>query len=240
MRLLTPLIEFLLPSLCMVCERVQSHLVCSNCLLNSKRAILQRAWTCTICGIPVAVRESRCLECVKNPPAYDATLYIDSYTSKLQHALHAYKYQSRLACAAGFSYLWNQCADMLSPQIFADYLLPVPLGVSKLSRRGFNQSWEIARNIQVPKTVRKIPDAIGRRGDEAPQATLNRVMRKEKMEGIFYLNTNWCGRFKDRTVIVFDDVMTSGATMNAIAALLKREGAKHVSAWVVLRTLPNP
>lgn len=190
MHRLTPLIDFLLPTLCMVCEQVQSQLLCSNCLLNSKRAILQRSRTCTICGIPVAVRESRCLECVKNPPAYDATLSIDSYTSKLQHALHAYKYQSRLACAAGFSYLWNQCADMLSPQIFADYLLPVPLGLSKLARRGFNQSWEIARNIQVPKTVRKIPDAIGRRGDEAPQATLNRAMRKEKMEGMFYLNTN--------------------------------------------------
>ena len=224
----------------MVCERVQSHIVCSNCLLNNRRAILQRASSCTVCGIPITTPESRCLNCVKNPPVYDASLYINSYTSELQYALHAYKYQSRLACAAGFSYLWNQCADMFSPQIFADYLLPVPLGVSKLNMRGFNQSWEIAKNIQLPITVRKIPDAIGRRGDEAPQATLNRAMRKEKMQGMFYLNTNWCGRFKDRTIIVFDDVMTSGATMNAIAALLKREGAKHVSAWVVLRTLPKP
>jgi predicted amidophosphoribosyltransferase len=64
-------------------------------------------------------------------------------------------------------------------------------------------------------------------------------MRKEMAQDLFYLNTDWSGRFKNQRIIVFDDVMTTGATMNAIASLLKNHGAKPVSAWVVLRTLPK-
>jgi predicted amidophosphoribosyltransferase len=64
-------------------------------------------------------------------------------------------------------------------------------------------------------------------------------MRKEMAQDLFFLNTDWSGRFKNKRIIVFDDVMTTGATMNAIAFLLKNHGAKHVSAWVVLRTLPK-
>ena len=64
-------------------------------------------------------------------------------------------------------------------------------------------------------------------------------MRKEMAQDLFYLNTDWSERFKNQRIIVFDDVMTTGATKNAIASLLKNHGAKHVSAWVVLRTLPK-
>lgn len=239
MHLFTPFVEFLLPTLCMACEQVQTKLLCANCLAKITLNMLSRPPCCPTCGIPIATPESPCFSCVEHRPAYDETFYIDSYAGVLQTTLHAYKYQRRLACAAGFSYLWNHCAAKVTLQSSADYLLPVPLGVRKLTKRGFNQSWEIAKHIQLPKTVRKIPNALGRIDDETSQAQRNREMRKEMAQDLFYLNTDWSGRFKNQRIIVFDDVMTTGATMNAIASLLKNHGAKHVSAWVVLRTLPK-
>lgn len=239
MNLFTPLIEFLLPTLCMVCEKTQSKLLCVNCLAQIKERRLMQKRLCTVCGIPIDSLESTCNTCLKNLPNYDATIYIDSYDGVLKTAMHALKYQKRLACAAGFAYIWNHSVEMLHSENSIDFLLPVPLNKQKLAIRGFNQSWEIAKNLQLTQQIRRVPNALLRRDDGESQVGRDKTDRKKGVHDQFYINPVWSKQFANKSIVLFDDVMTTGATINSIASLLKNYGAKHVSAWVILRTLPR-
>lgn len=239
MNLFTPLIEFLLPTLCMVCEKAQNKLLCINCLTQIKERSLMQKHLCTFCGVPIAALETTCKTCLKNPPSYDATFYIDSYDGILQTAMHALKYQKRLACAAGFAYLWNHSTGMVNSESSIDFLLPVPLNQQKLAARGFNQSWEIAKNLELSEKIRRVPNALLRRNNEISQVGRDKANRKKAVHDQFYIHQIWSKQFENKSIVLFDDVMTTGSTMNTIASLLKNHGARYVSAWVILRTLPK-
>lgn len=223
----------------MVCEKVQTKLICPSCLTAIGSDSPKKFYLCSICGIPISPSHLQCNSCITSPPAYDQVRYIDSYDGLLQNALHALKYQKRLACASGFAHLWNSIAGMVDEAYHADYLLPVPLSDSKLAQRGFNQSWEIARNLQLPKELVRTPKALGRKDDVGSQVSRGRSERKAITHDVFYCNQAWSNQFESKRIILFDDVMTTGATIDAIASLLKNHGAKHVSAWIVLRALPK-
>lgn len=119
----------------------------------------------------------------------------------------------------------------------ADYLLPVPLSQEKLCIRGFNQSWELARRIDCEKRIRKNPHILQRVHHTQHQASESRANRQLAIRGMFYINPQYQGQLESAVVIVFDDVMTSGATLNEIARVLKDNGASRVINWVLLRTM---
>jgi len=155
----------------------------------------------------------------------------------LQSALHLLKYQRRLACAHGLAAAWNQLMIPSLNNVRADFLLPVPLSLEKLSSRGFNQSWELARRIDCDKNILKTPHILRRHHHTQHQAKENRANRQIAIQDMFYINPQFQGQLESATVIVFDDVMTSGATLNEIARILKDNGVSHITNWVLLRTL---
>jgi predicted amidophosphoribosyltransferase len=121
--------------------------------------------------------------------------------------------------------------------IQADFLLPVPLSPEKLCSRGFNQSWELARRIHCEKRIHKNPHILRRHHYVQNQTKESRANRKLAIQGKFYMNPQYQWHLESATVIVFDDVMTSGATLNEIARVLKDNGISRVINWVLLRTL---
>ncbi len=119
----------------------------------------------------------------------------------------------------------------------ADYLLPVPLSQEKLCARGFNQSWELARRLCCEGHIHKNPYILMRHHHTQHQANENRANRHAAIRDMFYINPKYASLLESATVIVFDDVMTSGATLNEIARVLKDNGVSRVINWVLLRTL---
>ena len=119
----------------------------------------------------------------------------------------------------------------------ADLLLPVPLSLEKLCSRGFNQSWELARRIHCENRIHKNPHILRRHHYAQNQAKESRTNRQLAIQNMFYVDPQYQRRLESATVIVFDDVMTSGATLNEIARVLKDNGVSRVINWVLLRTL---
>lgn len=119
----------------------------------------------------------------------------------------------------------------------ADYLLPVPLSKEKLCARGFNQSWELARRIDVGNHIHKNSRILMRFHHTQHQANESRANRQLAIQGMFYINPKYKGCLESARVIVFDDVMTSGATLNETARILKDNGTSHVINWVLLRAM---
>jgi ComF family protein len=195
---------------------------------------------CKQCGITLEARElkeNHCQECITNPPHFDATYCLDRYDGRLQTPLHQLKYQGRLACTHGLICAWNQLMAGSLKNTRADYLLPVPLSQEKLCARGFNQSWELARRINCAKHIQKTPYILKRHHYAQNQAKGNRANRQTAIQEMFYINPPYQGQLESASVIVFDDVMTSGATLNEIARVLKDNGVSRVINWVLLRTL---
>ncbi|MFQ5492972.1 MAG: ComF family protein [Candidatus Dojkabacteria bacterium] len=111
-----------------------------------------------------------------------------------------------------------------------DYLVPVPLSRKRQNWRGFNQSELIAKKIS-PNTL----NALSRKSFKRPQVGLSRDARLKNVKNAFRLKEN----IRGKTLVLVDDVMTTGATLESCAAALKRGGAKRVYGLVWARDLLN-
>jgi ComF family protein len=116
-----------------------------------------------------------------------------------------------------------------------DAVVPMPLAASRLCRRGFNQAQELARVAARLANLPVLARACRKVGETPPQASLPWKERAANVRGSFVCDAELSGL----RVAIADDVMTTGATVNELARVLKRAGALSVHAWVLARTLPE-
>jgi ComF family protein len=198
---------------------------------------------CRLCGqaLPswrtISVRVERCAACRRRPPAFDAGAVACDYEGSLRAIIHAFKYDGRRSLARPLgALLRNAGAQVLDG---ADAVVPVPLHPWKRLRRGFNQSSDLARELGPP--VRPL---LWRRRATPPQAGLTPRERRRNVRGAFAL-TPWRSRgdrneaIDGRTLVLIDDVMTTGATLDACARVLKQAGAREVRTLTLARALPG-
>ena len=218
----------LLPQDCFLCGAASGdELLCAAC--GSDLPPLP-ALCCPVCALPTPQGET-CGACLKSPPHFDATLSCFSYAFPVDRLIQALKYQHRLVVAG---YLADALLRALRiPPVPADLLLALPLSAQRLRERGFNQALEIARPLARRLGLPLPIDGYRRVVDTAPQASLPWQERHKNMQGAFECELDLSGK----TVIVIDDVMTTGATLNEFARTLKTHGAAKVSNWVVARAL---
>ncbi|MBJ7379586.1 MAG: ComF family protein [Polynucleobacter sp.] len=232
-------IQWALPTECILCRKIQPQSCCSSCLQNLLLQFNQAKQRCESCGLACDSLRSICNACFIRAPAFDRTYFLAYYQSPLKEALHRLKYQARLANAHGIASIWNALMQKIIEGQQADWAIPVPLSKNKLAARGFNQSWEILRRIYLAKSVEKNPFLLKRHHHSMAQALANRKERQVRLKKQFYIEASFRPHLKNKSVIVFDDVMTTGSTLNEIALVLKENGVKKVINWVVLRT-PTP
>ncbi len=173
-----------------------------------------------------------CGRCLARPPAYDATVAALAYAFPADVLVHALKFRGELALAP---LLGQVLAARLPRGARVDFILPVPLSAARLRERGYNQALEIARQ---PRGGHRLQArAAARRAQprhaaaDGPAAGRARAQRARRLP----LHARRSTRAK---VAVVDDVMTTGATLDELAATLKRAGAARVVNWVVARTPP--
>jgi ComF family protein len=145
--------------------------------------------------------------------------------------VQALKFGSELALAP---FLGQLVAERVPAVERVDFLLPVPLSANRLRERGFNQTVEIGRAVSRATGTAMRLDACERTRDTPAQLDLPLAERAKNVRGAFH-----CPRLLEGArVAVLDDVMTTGSTLDEIAATLKRAGAAYVCNWVVARTPP--
>jgi ComF family protein len=240
MHFLHTLLSHLLPTACIVCTRHQRDVICHSCFAFLENQSLFHYSCCIRCGVDLdgdSPEQNQCNNCLLQAPAFDRTHCLDRYDGVLQHAMHQLKYQRRLAIASALAFAWSRLAMPHLDMSEASVLLPVPLSTQKHSQRGFNQSWEIARRIRLPLSFQPIANALGRHHSDANQVEHNRFDRKTALRHAFYIHPEALPKIQNKSIVVFDDVMTTGSTLHEIATLLKDNGACSVVNWVVLRAL---
>ncbi len=118
-------------------------------------------------------------------------------------------------------------------------VLPVPLSAQRLRERGYNQAWELARRVAKRLGLKASPRALLRVADTSPQVGLNLGERHANLRHAFLVDPLHRAMVAGQRLALVDDVMTTGATVEALARVLKQAGAVHVEAWALART-PAP
>lgn len=222
--------EWLWPRNCLLClaRAPAGKDLCTACDQSLPRA----QGTCPRCGAPGAATGTSavCGECQRHPPAYDATRAVFRYAAPVDRLIQHLKYHGRLELSRVLGGYLAQHLLMLDEPL-PDAMLPVPLHVSRLRHRGYNQSLEIARFVGRELGIPLAWQGVRRIRATAPQMELPRDQRRKNMRGAFETS----GTFSGMRVAIVDDVMTSGHTVNALAECLRKSGAKEIRVWVVAR-----
>lgn len=201
------------------------ELLCRACMDSLPRL---PGTPCPQCASP-SPHGQLCGACRRDPPAYDRTLALFAYRSPVEHLVRALKYHGVLAFAPWFA------RSALTAHERGDYdcIIPLPLHPQRLAERGFNQSIEIAAPLAAAWQLPLLRDVCFKDRNIPPQASLPWKARRKNVHGAFRCSSDLAGR----KVLVLDDVMTTGATLNEFARVLKLRGAAGVTNLVVARAL---
>jgi ComF family protein len=180
-----------------------------------------------------------CAQCHQTEPAYDATIIAADYLPPVDQLVLALKFGHRLSHAALFGELLRDALLSAPPgQSLPTLLLPVPLGRQRLMERGFNQALEIAKPLSHALGVPLHPYTLVRTRETGAQSGLHTGARRSNIRGAFALDLSRAVDVAGQHVGLVDDVMTTGSTLNEVAATLKRYGAARVTNLVFARTPP--
>ncbi len=188
---------------------------------------------CTICGdISVNFSGGLCSKCQASKPLYSAHRSHTSFTGSMREAIHKLKYQRDIGLGEALSR--PMITSLLKLNWSLDIITSVPLGLARLEERGYNQATLLARPIALCLNVPFSSRALIRTRETRSQVGLTLSERQENMADAFQANSKLV---EGKSVLVVDDVATSGATLNACAKALLDEGALKVYGFSLARAV---
>jgi ComF family protein len=229
-------LDVALPPLCPSCrEPVEDQALCAACW--SKLSFISRPF-CERLGIPFAYDPGPGLlsmEAIADPPSYGRARAVVRYDDIARALVHAFKYGDRLDLAPTMG-RWTAGAgrELLAD---ADALIPVPLHWRRLWARRFNQSAALAEAVSAVSGVPVIHTALKRIKATAHQVGLSQSERSINVQGAFRLSDEGRMKVTGRRLVLIDDVLTSGATVDACTRALLRAGAANVDVLVFARVV---
>ena len=229
-------LDIALPTLCVACrEPVDGEGVCASCW--AKLSFIAPPY-CPRLGIPFVYDpgpELLSMEAIANPPAYQRARAAVRYDEVARTLVHALKYQDRtdLAPAMG-RWMARAGREMLEA---ADLLVPVPLHWRRAWHRRYNQSGALARAVERQSGVKLRGELLRRVRATEQQVGLSRSQRASNVQGAFEVSTDQRSEIQGRRVVLIDDVLTSGATVDACARALLRAKAASVDVLVFARVV---
>jgi ComF family protein len=174
---------------------------------------------------------------MKQPPSFDASFALADYRAPLDTLAVGLKFRARLALAGEFARRLARLAQDAAHDDtdWPDVIAPVPLAARRLTGRGYNQAWQIAKPLARALQVRSDATLLQRVIHTAPQSRLDLDARRHNVGHAFRV----AKAVRGLHVGIVDDVMTTGATLNVLAHTLKAAGARRVTNFVALRTPKN-
>lgn len=221
----------LLSPRCLLCATAAGDPLCTGCNDSFFPANVHR---CRVCAQRLGPASGDlCGACLRHPPAFDTTLALADYATPVDGVVVGLKFGHRLDLAHALGRLLGAAIARALPPAA---LVPVPLAHERQRSRGFNQAREIALVAARIAGRPLLTDVLARAHHRAPQEGLDLDARRRNVRGAFVVPAAAQPRLAGQAVIVVDDVMTSGSTLDEVARVLKRAGAAQVFNAIVART----
>ncbi len=230
-------LDLALPPTCIACRTIVSTpgTLCGGCW--SRIVLVERPF-CERLGTPFPFEagEGRVsAAAVADPPTYDRARTATVFGDISQELVHGLKYGDRLDLAVPMARMMVRAGGELLAE--ADMLVPVPLHRFRLWRRRFNQAAMLARAISRASGVAVQTDAMVRIRATPSQVSLSRAERRANVAGAFAVPAQKAGDIAGRRILLVDDVLTTGATLDACARVLRRAGAEGVDVLTFARVV---
>lgn len=216
---------------CLFCSAPSTTLCCTDCTQDLT------PWpqpACFVCAHPL--HQGTCPSCQAHPVQLHHTVAAFLFAHPQTHLIHRFKYTGHYALAEWLTeqlapavHLWHQNDPI-------DALLAMPLHPSRQAERGYNQSHEIAKRLAHELKIPCLTPYCERRYVTRPQVELRLAERRKVPADLFVCHAD----LQQQHVLLVDDVMTTGSSLNSLAQAIFRQGARQVSAAVIARAaLPS-
>lgn len=224
--LLDPFLTLLYPPRCLVCRTLGESGLCTGC---AGQILPIAAPFCAVCGHTLT--DSRCTSCAAQTPAFRRCRSLGAYDGVLRSAIHQFKYRDRpqLAVPLGrllAGYARDHASDL--NQLRFDALLPVPMHPVRQRVRGYNQSERLAQVLTSELALPLLTGVLVRAHSTRPQVGLSGEARRTNLRGAFTVKQP--DLVLGQTLLLVDDVVTSGSSLHECAMALNAAGAKAVYA----------
>jgi ComF family protein len=248
-RLRRSVLDALFPRRCLACQALyllpadmaeEGILNAFFCPVCREEICAVAAPLCLCCGVPFRGQEQeshRCGRCLANPPHFEMARAAGRYQGGLKLAVKALKFRSRVELAPALARLLDEAHQRFFQDRTADLVVPVPLHPVRMRRRGFNQAYTLLRAWRQlwedDKALVMNRHLLVRRRPTVSQTGLDRKRRRANVKGAFVVTEPEMA--KDKKILLVDDVMTTGATVDECARVLRAVGAERVDVLTLAR-----
>ncbi len=238
------------PPCCVFCNKLldvnidfEKSYICEECL-SVLRDDIQTEERCEQCSAQLIeqdeVETGICFECLKRPfeKHYDKNISILPYNGNYAYLLKSFKFGYNKNVAYAFVKILEKYLTE-NKQIYnqLDYITCVPIHKKRLKQRGFNQSEMLAYNIAKILDIEFVPNILNKDIHTKPQSGKTIKERIKLIDGIFSVNKEI--NLTEKSILIIDDVFTTGSTINRCAKVLKQSGCKNVTSFTVLKVNNN-
>jgi len=227
------LFDLLLPPRCASCQDIvlENKTLCGPCWIDAN---FISAPFCACCGLPFEIDVADgalCLNCSKRPPPFTQTRCVFAYDDFSKGMILSFKHGDRCDLAPTFAQMMARSGtDLIAA---TDLILPIPLHWRRLGMRRYNQAGLLANEISKITHIPTCPNTLKRIRHTQTQGHLSRMARQRNLQGAFKVEKN----IKGKSILLIDDVLTTGSTLiNATNTLLKA-GAIEVRCLTIARVL---
>ena len=224
------ILDLLFPRNCLVCRQwhpsTAELVLCPQCL---ERIPVNAPPFCSHCSrqLPARTDDGLCTDCRTNPPAFDQAWVAARYEGLLVELIRQHKFGGKTALRRTFAHILLAFLRRYNITLAADMIVPVPLSSVRLRERGYNQSLFLAQTLARYSGIPVRTDILERPSSSLRQSGLGRKERFTNMRDAFRINPSVT--IQKRTIILVDDLLTTGATASQAAQTLKEHGAAAVT-----------
>jgi len=236
-KIVNKFLNLVYPPLCIACRDNTYYVrnLCSKCWSGIDWITKPH---CEVCSLPFEYEvegEMVCGNCLQNKPHFDKMRCAFLYNDVASKIISSFKYGDKTYPHKTYSNWMYQAGKDLWDDV--DYICFVPLSFRRTVVRKYNQSAILAKDLSKITNKEIFFDLINRVQHVVPQASLNKNERVKNVKGIFSVDKKYLKKIEGKTVIIIDDVTTTGATLNECAKVLKKNGVGRVYALTMAKTL---
>lgn len=231
----------LFPSRCLLCQKTvlpqsanENIEICVKCLSG----LPYNEVSCRQCALPLMAEigeDVLCGRCIKKPPAFDYVYSPLRYEDDVIRLVHQLKFSEKITFSRTLGEImfecWQVAANKKGKEDKLDCLLPVPLHQSRMRQRGFNQSIELSRVMAKKLELPIAYNMASRVRRTTAQTGLDATQRRRNIKGAF----DGVDKLSAKHVLIIDDVMTTGSTVDELSRLLKKKGVERVGVLCLAR-----
>lgn len=218
-------VELLYPSTCVLCGKPNKDSVCAEC---RKKYPLLKEPLCMCCGKPILEEEREyCEDCSEKLPKFTQGRSLWLHKGEVKQSIYQFKFHNRRIYGKTYGRLLAKRYERYLVKWKIDCIIPVPIHSHRRRKRGYNQAEVLAKALQ-SELETNIPiknQLLYRKKETIFQKKLDNKQRKRNLRGAFGVNDK--GAIQGN-ILVIDDIYTTGATLNEIAMVLKKNGANNV------------